>query len=160
MNKTPGIALLSVTCFICFGNFIRAAGADPYHRFWRGTKLSSMSSQEFEDGLNETFISRTIQTGSGHGLIAYQPVLVGSDLDTPTTLPDEIALVSYQDQASYNALRSTPEGQASLLFTGNTLTKPGALASFPKVLLETSRSNMPTICTPISTIGKRRALAF
>jgi hypothetical protein len=84
------------------------AHADPYHRFWRGTKLTELSVQDFQNGLNETFIPQTVQTSGTKGLIAYQPVLTeGSSV----ILPDEIALVSYRDETAYDSIRSTQEGQ-------------------------------------------------
>src|ERR1700747_2950562 len=83
--------------------------ADPYHRFWRGTKLGEMSSENFQKGLNEVFIGKTIQAGAGKGLMAYEPALTQG---AAPGFPDEIALVTYQDESSYNAIRSTPEGKA------------------------------------------------
>ena len=87
---------------------VHSAWADPYHRFWRGTKLAELSDDDFVNGLNQTFIPETIQTGATKGLFAYQPVLVQGNAHL---LPDEVALVSYRDEASYDAIRSTQEGQ-------------------------------------------------
>jgi hypothetical protein len=84
------------------------AHADTYHRFWRGTKKSDLSWSQFEDGLNQIFIAATVKTGSGKGMIAYEPTLI----EGKNQLPDEIALVSYANKGAYDSLYSTSEGKA------------------------------------------------
>lgn len=84
-----------------------SAQAATYHRFWRGTKLPALSARQFVGELNATFLPATVKTGAGQGLIAYEPVLPAL-----RSLPDEIALVSYEDQAAYDALMATPAGKA------------------------------------------------
>lgn len=84
------------------------ANADTYHRFWRGAKRADLDWAQFQTGLNQVFIPATVRTGAGKGMTAYEPVL----LEGVKGLPDEIALVSYADQAAYNALYSTDAGKA------------------------------------------------
>jgi hypothetical protein len=84
------------------------AHADTYHRFWRGMKSSNLNWAQFETGLNQVFIPATVQTGSGKGMIGYEPVL----FEGSHGLPDEIALVSYSDKATYDSLYSTAAGKA------------------------------------------------
>jgi hypothetical protein len=103
------ITTILLICAVSLTLSATLANADPYHRFWRGTKLSKLSAEDFQNGLNEIFIAKTIQMGGGKGLIAYEPALT---LGTAPGLPDEIALVSYEDEATYNRLRATPAGQA------------------------------------------------
>jgi hypothetical protein len=87
---------------------IPAAQADTYHRFWRGTKRADLSWTQFETGLNQIFIPATVKTGAGNGMSAYEPIL----LEGTQGLPDEVALVSYTDLATYNSLYSTDFGKA------------------------------------------------
>ncbi len=83
------------------------ASASPYYRFWQGWKLDKLSAAEFQRGLEETLIPRTIDVGAKKGLIAYLPWLVSK----PDGRPDEIALVIYLSEAEYKAIRETPEGK-------------------------------------------------
>jgi hypothetical protein len=119
--------------------------ADTYHRFWRGVKLSQLSETQLQDGLNQVFIAATIQTGSDHGLIAYEPALTGAS----PALPDEIALVSYQDQAAYTALFATDAGKAYVALHWNYFDKAQSLSLVPghytgQVAVETSYDLHPS----------------
>lgn len=78
-----------------------------YNRLWVGFKKEEISTAEFMNGLNKIFFEKTINVGKGKGLMAYQPYITMMNTD----LPDEIALVTYQDEASYKAIRATKEGE-------------------------------------------------
>lgn len=97
--KLLSIALLAVAS---------SAHADTYHRFWRGVKSSSLSTEDFVRGLNQVFIPATVQVGADKGMIAYEPMLTNG----MAGLPDEVALVSYEDKPAYDALYSTDAGKA------------------------------------------------
>jgi len=84
--------------------------AAPYYRFWRGDKLPALTLLDFQIGLNDLFIPKTVEQGKGKGLRSYQPVLLSDS--KPKGLPDEIALVAYASKAAYLKLRNSPEGQA------------------------------------------------
>jgi hypothetical protein len=94
-------------------NFQTQANAAPFYRFWRGWKLDQLSRTQFEAGLNNGFLSTTVQVGGGRGLIGYLPVLLPStSATTAAQLPDEVALVIYSNEADYTFVRNTPEGKA------------------------------------------------
>lgn len=79
-----------------------------YHRFWVGYKKPEVSAAKFSKGLNTVFFQKTIQTGKGKGLLAYQPYLIKKN----DIFPDEIALVTYESEAKYLEIRATAEGKA------------------------------------------------
>jgi hypothetical protein len=92
-----------------------SADAALYHRFWRGYKLPALTEAAFERDISRVFIPRTVKVGGGRGLVGYQPVLTAAASERGTELaflPDEIALVTYESEARYRAIRETPEGRA------------------------------------------------
>jgi len=95
------LALVSQTVF-----------AAPYYRFWRGTKLSGLDEEGFRKGLNQVFVPKTVEVGKGKGLLSYLPVLSPRRSSRPAGLPDEVALVTYSSEDSYQRIRSTPAGKA------------------------------------------------
>ena len=103
MIRLFGFQLLALTVLATTA----PANADTYHRFWRGTKRTGLNWTQFQTGLNQVFIPATVRVGAEKGMTAYQPVL----LEGVRGLPDEIALVSYTDQPSYEALYSTDAGK-------------------------------------------------
>lgn len=78
-----------------------------FNRFWVGDKKKEVKTADFLNGLNKTFFKDTIVVGSGRGLLSYQPYVTSMDND----VPDELALVSYESEEKYKAIRSTPEGE-------------------------------------------------
>lgn len=86
------------------------ADAAPYYRFWRGWKLPQLSTQAFQQGLNQSLLPQTVVVGGGRGLVGYLPFLYPAQ--SPAELPQEVALVVYESEQAYQAIRSTPEGQA------------------------------------------------
>jgi len=78
-----------------------------YNRLWVGFKKEEITTADFMNGLNKIFFEKTINVGKGKGLLAYQPYVTMMNAD----LPHEIALVTYQDEASYKAIRATKEGE-------------------------------------------------
>ena len=84
------------------------AFAEPYYRFWRGGKLAGLDAVRFEADLNRIFIPATVNQGKGKGLLAYQPVL--PPIEKPDFIPDEFALVTYQSENGYRALKKMPVG--------------------------------------------------
>jgi hypothetical protein len=100
---------LSYLVFLALVLQAQLASAAPYYRFWRGWKIESLSSQAFQAGLNARLLPMTVGVGGGKGLVGYLPFLYP---ENNGTLPDEVALVIYQDEPSYQAIRSTPEGKA------------------------------------------------
>lgn len=80
-----------------------------YYRFWRGHKVPTLSQQEFVKGLNDLFIPETVEQGRGHGLNAYMPVLV-NQAAIEADFPEEMALVVYDTEEKYRAIRKMPRG--------------------------------------------------
>jgi hypothetical protein len=106
--KTGDFMRIYTFVFLLGALFISSAHADTYHRFWRGVMLPTLNPVAFMDGLNDGLIPATIRTAAGNGLVAYQPVLTQGLKE----LPDEIALISYENEDIYNALYSTVAGKA------------------------------------------------
>ncbi|MGZ3687287.1 MAG: hypothetical protein ACXWP5_14270 [Bdellovibrionota bacterium] len=102
---------LLATVLIFTSTWAWAAESTPYYRFWQGFKRSDLTQEAFSTGLDKNFISKTVEVGGGgKGLIAYLPALTPES--KPEGVPDEIALVIYQSEDAYKALRATPEGAA------------------------------------------------
>ncbi|MEW6056094.1 MAG: phospholipase D-like domain-containing protein [Bdellovibrionota bacterium] len=95
----------------------RPAATMPYHRFWIGWKRPEITQEVFDRAIDQAFIDATIVAGAHRGLIGYQPVLVqngGSAIERngrSFVVPDELALVSYQDRESYRAAREAELGK-------------------------------------------------
>jgi hypothetical protein len=104
------LILLALAGWMTVGAQGAAADDAPYYRFWRGWRKPDLGVQEFNGDINRIFVPKTVKNGAGHGLMAYLPVLLPAQ--KPAGLPDEIALVTYKDLASYQQLGATPEGQA------------------------------------------------
>lgn len=114
------------------------ATVPPMMRFWRGYKQSTVDSATFAAKLNSILIPELGIVGVGRGLQAYLPALLPKA--KPAFLPDEVALISYASEESYEAIRSTPRGAgygplhfapglfaketADGLKSGSTLTEP------------------------------------
>ncbi|WP_413290919.1 hypothetical protein [Bdellovibrio sp. HCB337] len=77
-----------------------------HNRFWIGYKKESLATDKFLNGLN-VFFKETVTLGAGKGLVSYQPYITQMKGDTP----DEIALVTYENEEKYKAIRGTPEGK-------------------------------------------------
>jgi hypothetical protein len=97
--------------------------AAPYYRFWRGWKAPThqslpLTDERFERELDRTFVPATVDSGADQGLIAYLPALPFTPAKAHglrargIDVADEIALVVYQSEAAYLALRETPAGKA------------------------------------------------
>jgi len=91
-------------------------GADAqagYFRFWRGYKRADLTEQQLVDGLNARLLPATgaLAQSDAH-LTSYQPVVPEVAPQAQYGLPHEVALVEYQDEASYLKFRATPLGQA------------------------------------------------
>jgi hypothetical protein len=87
------------------------ASQGTYHRFWRGIPRTDIEEQSFLAVLNGRFIPQTVEVGRGRGLLAYQPLLVPKGHEWEA-IPGEIALVTYESEKAYRAIRATPEGDA------------------------------------------------
>lgn len=78
-----------------------------FNRFWVGHIKKDITAAQFLNGLNSTFFRDTINLGKGKGLLSYQPYITAMSAN----LPDEIALVVYESEEKYRAIRNTPEGE-------------------------------------------------
>lgn len=98
---------LLITLMILSSGF--SAYSKNYYRFWRGEIAEGMSLKQFEEGLNKIFIPETVEQGRGEGLNAYMPVMVSKSLNLKD-FPSELALVSYDNEERYRAIRNMPRG--------------------------------------------------
>lgn len=80
-------------------------------RVWRGYALDRTQKEAFWQTLGNTFIPITAQVMSKLGLTAYLPAVVPTD--QAPSVPDEIALVFYRTQETYQqTANSTTAGRA------------------------------------------------
>ncbi len=81
-----------------------------YIRFWTGLKKQAVSNQKFLDGLNDIFFKTTVEQSKINDqylINAYIPVLLD---EKGVELPNEVALVIYKDEKSYQDIRKTDLG--------------------------------------------------
>ncbi len=88
--------------------FLTTAEAATFNRLWIGAKKKDVPLTKFMNDLNQIFFGKTIDVGMKKGLLAYQPYIT----KLTHQLPDEVALVTYESEEKYKAIRSTPEGEA------------------------------------------------
>ncbi|MEK6774531.1 MAG: phospholipase D-like domain-containing protein [Bdellovibrionota bacterium] len=79
-------------------------------RFWRGFKQDDVTASDLITKINARLIPETIRVGGKRGLTAYIPAFL--PLQRPAGQPDEIALIAYTNEDTYNAIRSTKTGRA------------------------------------------------
>jgi hypothetical protein len=80
-----------------------------FNRFWIGYKLKNLSTPAFLNNLNNRLLPDLIKLAAGKGLVSYSPYVSPMSIEG---VPDEIALITYQDEAIYTKIRSTPTGKA------------------------------------------------
>ncbi len=81
----------------------------PYFRFWIGYKRADLELEKFDEVIRDVFVRSTIKTGECGGLQGYFPVLLAKP-QKKSTIPDEIALIPYQDEPTYRAIREGSVG--------------------------------------------------
>ena len=79
-------------------------------RVWRGFRLASLSEETFFEKLGSIFIPGTVQIQAPVGLTAYLPSVLPREKHPAA--PDEIALVFYRVQQSYDDAKKTVGGRA------------------------------------------------
>lgn len=94
---------LILSAFMIFSMTAEAS----FNRLWVGMKKKDVTAAQFLNGLNQTFFRDTIVVGQGRGLLSYQPYITKMEAH----VPDELALVVYESEEKYRAIRSTPEGE-------------------------------------------------
>src|SRR5437588_12379615 len=80
-----------------------------YYRFWQGFKLPDLTSEQFVQGL-PPFMQSTVDVYQGKGINNYLVALPPAN--KPAFIPDEFALVAFDNEADYLADRNTPAGKA------------------------------------------------
>jgi hypothetical protein len=123
-------------------------------RVWRGYALDRTHKEAFWQTLGNTFIPITAQVMSKLGLTAYLPAIVPND-QVPS-IPDEIALVFYRTQATYQQnANGTVSGRAyqklhaSVFVLGpQPLGKPTSASGFPILLKDGCVSGQPYYLYP------------
>jgi hypothetical protein len=110
---TIGCAAVSVNAQESGGQAPASAAAAPvagqYYRFWQGFKLTSLSQQQFIQGLPQ-FMQSTDDVYRGKGISNYLVAIPPST--KPAFMPDEFALVAFDNQQDYLNVKATPAGQA------------------------------------------------
>ena len=96
------------TILLIITSFYLSNAHATFQRFWIGYKKSELTTSSFVNDLNKIFFGKTVDVGRGKGLIAYQPYISKMN----SKLPDEIALVTYQDEQAYSAIKATEAGHA------------------------------------------------
>lgn len=115
-----------------------ASESDPTDavRVWWGYKRPEVSNQSFDNSLGNVFIPVTVQQMSPLGLESYLPAVLPED--KPSSVPDEIAIVFYKDQNTYQNSRATVYGREYQLLHR-------ALFNFDKKNGEVSTSDFPAL---------------
>lgn len=78
-------------------------------RFWRGFKQDHITRTEFESQVNSRLFPETFTVGVQRGLNAYLPSFYLED--KPDFIPDEVAIIDYASEETYNAIRTTERGR-------------------------------------------------
>ena len=132
---------------------VRTASAKPVPpdavRVWRGYRRMNtanvpptpMSQQDFLAALGNIFIPATAELQRLYGLTAYLPTVM--PLDKPDGVPDEIALVFYESQQSYNDTKLTVLGRAYAALHATVFALPQSESGFPSLLQHTLQFDQP-----------------
>jgi len=108
MKKLLLIIAASFT-FSVVATVAQAENKANYYRFWQGFKRTDLTANQFLAGLTP-FMQSTVDVYSGKGINNYMVGLPPAG--KPEFLPDEFALVAFDSEASYDAVKATPEGAA------------------------------------------------
>jgi hypothetical protein len=100
-----------------------------------------MSQQAFLSALGSIFIPATAQLQRLYGLTAYLPTVLSPD--KPDGVPDEIALVFYESQQSYNDTKMTVAGRAYSSLHATVFALPQSESGFPSLLGEAMEFDVP-----------------
>lgn len=83
-----------------------------YYRFWRGEKLATINHSQFETLLNTRLLPGTARLfDRPSGLQQYMPFLFTANQNEGQGFPSEMALLEYNDEATYLTYRATEEGK-------------------------------------------------
>lgn len=99
-------------------------------RVWRGFRRSGLSQDQFFGKLGSIFIPGTVQIQAPVGLTAYLPSVLPRDKHPAA--PDEIALVFYRVQQSYDDAKLTVGGRAYSDLHGLVFDLTKSLSGFPQ----------------------------
>ena len=124
----------------CFAAAMAEPCPEPYsYRLWNGFKLAALSDQQFLDALSQHFLNLTINFAKVNpsGLLAY---LVATIQHAP--LPNEIAMVVYANEETYNAKMATPQGAAYRAAHAKLFAVPPSKSIVPSVNLFASFANV------------------
>jgi hypothetical protein len=99
-------------------------------RVWRGFRLPGLSQDQFFAKLGSIFIPGTVQIQAPVGLTAYLPSVLPREKHPAA--PDEIALVFYRVQQSYDDAKKTVGGRAYSDLHGLVFDLSRSLSGFPE----------------------------
>lgn len=98
-------------------------------RVWRGFRNTALGYEDFEKKLGSIFMPCAVAIQQPLGLTAYLPALLKSD--KPAPVPDEIALVFFEDEAIYKRMFSSAGGRAYALLHGTAFDGVRSKSGFP-----------------------------
>jgi hypothetical protein len=81
----------------------------PLIRFFRGFRKAELTPSQYITDLQNRFIPAAPATHAKNGLVAYFPAVPSAQ--KPASIPDELAVIMYENDAVYQAAKSTPEGK-------------------------------------------------
>lgn len=88
------------------------AQAETHIRLWRGFRQDTSTAADFKNHVAGRLVPATVAVGKDKGLVSYMPVFLTADEAKPVFVPDEIAIIQYENEATYKVLASTPEFSA------------------------------------------------
>jgi len=115
-------------------------------RVWRGIKAMGTSNAEFRDKIGHIFIPTAVQTQAPLGMTAYLPTVLPAS--KPKKVPDEIALVFYESQATYTRTSVTTSGRAYSLLHGALFSLAASKSGFPVKLGRNLAADTPYFLFP------------
>jgi hypothetical protein len=117
-------------------------------RVWRGFRLQTQTEDDFFSALSTIFIPATAILQRLYGLTAYLPTVLPKN--KPVGVPDEIALVFYQNQQAYNDTKLIVGGRAYSKLHNAVFAFPASLSGFPVLLGASLGLDIPYYLLPDS----------
>lgn len=112
-------------------------------RVWRGFKKKDISTEEFLQKSGSVFVPSGVLTQAKLGLQAYIPSFPIGTKDKPDTLPDETAILFWEDQQTHHDAFKTLAERVYTLTHGALYQMPPSRAVFPLLLADSIKKEQP-----------------
>lgn len=112
-------------------------------RVWRGFRTKEMSLEDFLLKSGEIFLPAGVLMQAGLGLQAYIPAFPAGKEDKPDTVPDETAILFWEDRQTYYEAFKTLAGRVYTLSHGALYQMPPSTAAFPVLLTDSFNREQP-----------------